>query len=136
MSLRSQSVSPGVLLGPVLLFRLPAANMASADADQTFTKIGSFTTYVITDVVAARATGAFNTLCLGGIYTAAAKGGSALIAAAQAWSALTGANTIVKATLAAILATGSYTATPILNLSTANGAALTADMRIYGYVVD
>lgn len=121
--------------GPRMLFRLSAADMA-IDTDQSFVKNGNFTTYVISEVVVQRVSGALGVACLGGIYTAASKGGVALIAAAQSYAALTGANTIVKDTLAAVLATGSYTATPILSLSTANTGALVADHQVFGYVLD
>lgn len=120
---------------PQPLFVLRGADMQST-ADQVFTKLGSFTNYVVSEVVAKRKSGGASVACLGGIYNAAAKGGDALIAAAQSWVALTVAGKIVKATLAAVLGSDLQTATPILSLSTGSTAAATADVFIYGYVVD
>lgn len=133
--LRHGGIDPLLLAGPKLLFRLTGANMA-VTTDQQFTKIGNFTNYAISEVVSMWKSGAFNTLCAGGIYTAASKGGTTLIASTQTYAALTGTGTAVKDTLAALLATTYQTATPYLSLTTANGAALTADVFIYGYVLD
>lgn len=117
------------------LFVLRNADMQST-SDQAFTKMFGFTNYVITSVVAKRVSGGTSVACAGGIYTAAAKGGSQLIGVAQSWVALTGAGKIVLATLAALLGTDFQTATPILSLTTGSTAAATADVFIYGYVVD
>ena len=118
-----------------LLFKINAADMQST-ADQIFTKIFSGTTYVITNVVARRASGGTSVACVGGIYTAASKGGTPLIAAIQSWVALTGAAKMVLATLAAVLGTDTQTATPYLSLTTGSTAAATADIFIYGVVLD
>lgn len=104
--------------------------------DQALTKVGSFTNYVITSVIAVRKTGGATVACLGGIYTAAAKGGTPLIAATQSWVLLSGAGKQVQATLAAVLSTDVQTATPVLALSTGSTAAVTADLFIFGVVVD
>lgn len=122
-------------LGEKPLFILRSADM-QLTTDQAFTKQGAFTNYVIQRVVAVRKTGGTSVACLGGIYTAASKGGSALIAAAQSWVSLTGAGKILAATLAALLGTDFQTATPILSLSTGSTAAATADIFIYGDIVD
>src|SRR6185369_15597824 len=84
------------------LFKLTGANM-QLTTDQAFAKIGTFTNYVIQAVIAKQASGGTSVACAGGIYTAASKGGSALIAAAQSWVTLTGAGKIVNATLGAVL---------------------------------
>ncbi len=118
-----------------ILFSLSGANL-QLTTDQAFSKNGSFTTYVITAVIARRASGAVVTSCLGGIYTAATKGGTPLVAATQSWANLTGANKIVEATLAAVNATDAQTATPILSLTTGSTGACTADFTIYGYALD
>ena len=117
------------------LFVLRNADM-TLTTDQTFSKIGTFTNYVVTGVSATRKTGAFGVACLGGIYTGAAKSGSALLAAAQAWSNLTGGGTAQTATLANILQSVSANVTPILSLTTGNTGALTADLFISGVIVD
>ena len=130
------STSGGAPIGdPQLLFVLRGANMQSV-ADQSFTKVGAFTTYVITKALARRVSGGTSVACAGGIYSAAAKAGSQLIGVAQSWVALTGADKIVDATLPALLGTDAQTATPILSLTTGSTAAATADLFIYGTVVD
>ena len=118
-----------------LLFVLRGADMQST-ADQALTKTGAFTDYVITKVIAKRISGGTSVACAGGIYTAASKAGSQLIGVAQSWVALTGAGKIVDATLAALLATDAQSATPILSLTTGSTAAATADILIWGVVVD
>ena len=117
------------------LFVLRGADM-TLTTDQVFTKLCGFTNYVVTNIVGVRKTGAFGTACLGGVYTAASKGGSALLAATQIWAALTGAGTAQAATLANILQTVAASATPILSLTTGNTGALTADIFIQGIVTD
>lgn len=84
------------------------------------------------------------TTAAGGFYTAASKGGVAVVAAAQAYSSLTNhtANTTGNAMLATIATAGNTTmfngyqqSSPIntlyLSLTTAQGAAATADVRVY-----
>lgn len=138
----SLTVSNGILQAAVqpastqqLLFVLRSADM-TLTTDQAFTKVFSGTNYQITSVSALRKTGAFGVACAGGIYTSAAKGGSALVAAVQSWAGLTGAGKIVSAALAALIATDVQTATPILSLTTGNTGALTADIFIYGVILD
>lgn len=128
-----------------LLFVLASADMG-VTTDQTFTKLMVGTNYVITGVIFRRTSGAFNTACAGGIYTSAAKGGTALVAAAQSYANLTGANKLVlvntvtnSANFAAANTTDAQTATPILSLTTANTGGtgtLVATVGIYGFVVD
>jgi hypothetical protein len=114
------------------LFQLLGANMQSA-ADQAMTQLFSGSIWVPTLITFTWASGAFNTACAGGIYTAAAKGGTAIVAAGQSYAALTGANTALAA---AIAAAGPFANTvPILSLTTANGAALTANVVIWGNVL-
>lgn len=119
--------------GPLWILR--SANM-QATGDQTPVPCGAFTNWIITGVVAKWISGAFNTACLGGVYTAASKGGTPLVAATQTWAGLTGAATIVTATMAAATQTIVLSAAPILGLTTGNAAALVADIYFYGYVVD
>jgi len=74
------------------------------------------------------------TTAAGGFYTAAAKGGTALVAAGQAYSALTAANLAMECTLNAA-ADWWAAGTPVyLSLATAQGAAATADVYVYGDV--
>lgn len=117
------------------LFVLRAADMQST-ADQAFTKTFTGTNYVVTKVLAVRASGGASVACAGGVYPAASKAGTALVGVAQSWVALTGAGKIVDATLAAVIGTDVQTATPILSLTTGSTAAATADLFIFGNVVD
>lgn len=117
------------------LFSLTGANLQST-ADQSFTKAGSFTTYIISKIIARQASGAVTVACAGGIYTSAAKGGTPLIAAVQVWTNITGSGKIVDATLPAVIGTDAQTATPILSLTTGSTGAATADFIIFGYALD
>lgn len=118
-----------------LLFVKRGADM-TLTTDQAFTKVFAGSAYVVQSVACKRVTGAFGVVCAGGIYTGAGKTGDALVAAAQSWATLTGANTMTLATVAAIGTTAVETATPILALTTGNTGALTADFFIFGYCVD
>lgn len=110
-----------------VLFSLSAANMNST-ADQAFTKAWSFTNFIITRV---RVVGGSTSLTTaqGGLYTSAGKAGSAIIAAAQAYTALTGAGKGMDATLALL---DQISAAPILSLTTAQGTAGTAAFYVIG----
>lgn len=74
------------------------------------------------------------TTAVGGFYTGASKGGSALVANTQVYSSLTAALLALDATLALpnlVLAA----ATPLfLSLTTPEGTAATADIQVYGDV--
>jgi hypothetical protein len=77
------------------------------------------------------------TTAVGGVYSAASKGGVAVVANSQAYSSLTtnAANTTGNAMLATLAAAGTTTAftaptTLYLSLTTAQGAAATADVRV------
>lgn len=131
-----RSTSTGLQLGvPVRTY--PAAKITAADftltTDQPFVWLTAVPTlYAIRRVIARRASGAFSIACLGGVYDTAAKGGNALVAAAQSWANLTGAGKIVDATLAAVIGTSIITSSTIfLSLSTGSSAALTADVYLF-----
>jgi len=74
------------------------------------------------------------TTAVGGIYPAINKGGTALVANTQVYSALTAAGLALDLTIAAVPGTTEYAATQGLwfQLTTAQGAAATADLFIYG----
>ena len=113
----------------IALFQLISANM-NITTDQAFTKLLSFTNFLITRIRALNSSGNLTTAA-GGIYTAAAKGGNAIVAAGQAYATLTGSTIGLDLTLAAVGA-GLQTATPILSLTTGQGSAMTCDMYIMG----
>lgn len=114
-----------------VLFQLVGADM-NTTADQVFTKLFDFTDYVPIRIIVMDAsvnlTGA-----VGGMYTAPAKGGVALVAASQAWGNL---NTNAKVMYPAISAAGmaKLDATPYLSLSTPLGSAGTCNFYVMGFV--
>jgi len=88
--------------------------------------------YVIRRIVVTNASGT-PTLAVGGIYTAASKGGSAVVAATQAFSGLTGGTVSLDLTIAAAGIGVALTAAQLfLSLTTAQGSAMTADLYIFG----
>lgn len=135
MVVRSGAASINIFNNNPVLFKLTDGNMQST-SDQQFSKIFSGTNYFISDIVARRKTGAFSVTCIGGIYTAASKGGQAIVSAIQTWNNLSGPEKMQIATLAGILGTEIRTETPYLSLTTGNLIALTADIYIYGMAVD
>jgi len=89
--------------------------------------------YVIRKVVVCNAS--INlTIAAGGVYTATSKGGFAVVAATQVYSALSAAARFVDLTLAAATDTRTE-ATLYLSLTTGQGAAATADIYIVGDVL-
>lgn len=120
----------GRLPGEMCLGGLVGANMNST-ADQSITI--SSASYVITAIIVTNASISLTTAA-GGIYTAASKGGTAVVAAGQVYSALTAATKQLALTLND---TDRRTVTAlILSLTTAQGSAATADIYIYGRPLD
>jgi len=73
------------------------------------------------------------TLAVGGVYPAASKGGTALVAAAQVYTALSSATILLSLTLAANIATTRYTVNTVyLSLTTGQGTAATCDFYLTG----
>lgn len=112
-----------------LLYFITTADM-NVTTDQAFTKVGTFTTWMPTVIRAVNASTSLTTAA-GGIYDTAAKGGTPLVAAAQAYAALTGATLGLDLTLAAY-GKGVRTNPPILALSTPQGGAATAGFYVFG----
>lgn len=114
-----------------LLFRATAANFNST-ADQALTKVGTFTQYVVSRIVVLNASISL-TAAVGGVYTAAAKAGVQVIAAAQTYNGLTsGVSTLTPP----LTNTDKRTEAGLfLSLTTPQGAAATADILVYGYAV-
>lgn len=123
-----------LVIAPVQqLFILPNANFAIT-ADQKFTRVFSGTTWDPLFITANVVSGAYNTACLGGIFTAPAKGGSAIVSVGQSYSSMTGVGTHQQLTVQATTTT--FTLDPYFSLSTANGAALFGDIFIWGVSYD
>jgi hypothetical protein len=80
------------------------------------------------------------TTAAGGVYTAASKGGTAVVASSQAYSSLSASTLFLDLTLST---TGSASTTVkssipnlYLSLTTAQGAAATADVYVYGDILE
>jgi hypothetical protein len=121
--------------GPTLIGRLVGANMNSTSDQAIPMLIAANQNFQVTAIVARNPSTSLTT-AVGGVYTAASKGGTAVVASSQVYSAATGATTVENTTLSAGGAAGSWAAgTPLyLSLSTAQGAAAAADIYVYGYV--
>lgn len=111
------------------LGKLSSANMNIA-TDQAIA-IGA-SSYAIKEIIVCNASTNLTT-AVGGVYTAASKGGSAVVANTQVYTALTGATKYVGLTLAALVGTDLRTdATLYLSLTLAQGGAATADVYVFG----
>ena len=91
--------------------------------------------YRITDIIAVNKTGGASVTCAGGIYDTASKGGNALVGVAQSLVTLAASVNVVPV-IAAIVATALLNTTPYLSLTTGSTATYTADVFIFGYLVD
>ena len=125
------TISGGVLTAtnPYFEVKLAGANF-NTTADQAIT--GFPAKYMITGVYATNASGSVTT-AVGGIYTAASKGGSQVIYSGQSYSALTTSSALLGLTFATGALQTAYTAgTLYLSLTTPQGAAMTADVYVMG----
>lgn len=114
-----------------LLGSLTAANFNST-ADQAITIQTGVTRYIIRRIIVDNASINLTTAA-GGFYTNAAKAGTVIVAAAQVYSALTASTKFKDLTLEAVIATDVLTATTIyLSLTTGQGAAVTANVWVFG----
>ena len=119
---------------------LKGANF-NVTTDQAITiRTPSGVKYLVTDILVTNASTALTT-AQGGVYTAASKGGAALVGAAQAYTNATGTtgsgtaavSGVQAATLAAAAQNNTYAATTLyLSLTTAQGATATADVYVFG----
>lgn len=135
MALVVPTQSPGV---ERVLFKLIGANF-NVTTDQQFVPIGGapINNYFITRIRAAldpASTTTNLTTAAGGIYTAASKGGSAIVASGQAYTTLAALATGLDLTIAAAGAQP-LTTTPYLSLTTGQGAAATVNLYIMGFIV-
>lgn len=119
----------------VLLGRLIGANMNSGSADQPFVMTNQSNLVPFRPVtISCKNASVSLTTAAGGIYTAAAQGGTAVVASGQVYTGLTAASLILDLTIATtpaktVLNPGTAF---FLNLTTAQGAAATADFFIWG----
>lgn len=124
---------PSGLTAPVdvLLWSLIGANM-NTTADQALAKAFTFTNHIIDRILITNASLSLS-LAVGGFYTAASKGGVAIVANTQVFSALTSNVKTLTATLGNTdlrVNTSCY-----LSLTTAQGSAATVDIYIFGWAL-
>lgn len=111
-----------------LLGSLTGANM-NTTADQAITI--NTAKYIVQRITVTNCSASL-TLAIGGVYTAASKGGTAIVAATQAYTAITASTKYLGLTLQN-LATDVLTAgTLYLSLTTAQGGAATCDLYVIG----
>lgn len=114
-----------------VLGSLRGVNMNST-ADQGIIIPAAVTKWVPTGILATNCTGTL-TLAAGGVYPAASKAGTPLVAAAQSYSALTSTTLILPMTLAAGIATTAYTINTVyFSLTTASSGTATCDIYLLG----
>lgn len=114
-----------------LLGSLTGANF-NITTDQAITIQSGITRYVIRRIMVEAASISLTTAA-GGLYTNAAKAGTIIVAAGQVYTALTTSAKWVDLTLTAVIGTDVLTATTVyLSLTTAQGAAATANVWLFG----
>lgn len=122
-------VGTGMLLG-----RIIGANMnVSTDQPFVLTNWAALNSFRITKITAKNASTSLTTAA-GGVYTAASKGGTAIVAAGQVYTSLSAATIALDLTLAAGTTVYAKGGAPILSLTTPQGAAVTADLYLFGDV--
>lgn len=115
----------------VLLGKIIGANMNST-SDQLI-NIASASKYVVRNILVTNASLSLST-AVGGVYNAASKGGNAIVAASQAYSALTSAAKFIDLTIA-ITDTTQTSSALYLSLTTGQGVAATADVYVFGDIL-
>jgi Tfp pilus assembly protein PilV len=115
-----------------LIGRLIGANM-NATTDQAIPLfVPATAAYKVAKITVTNASANLTT-AVGGFYTATSKGGVALVANTQVYTALSTAGKSLDVTLAAAAAITNAAATPLyLSLTTAQGTAATADVYVFG----
>jgi hypothetical protein len=121
--------------GPNLLGSFVGLNM-NITTDQNLALTVPSNAYYFLKYVVGRNASTSLTTAAGGIYTAASKGGTAVVAATQAYSALTGSTLSVALTIVAAQLLVVQTANPLVfSLTTGQGSAATMDLLVYGDVI-
>lgn len=124
--------------GGILLGKLIAANM-NVTTDQQITMFSNPSKFVLRRIVVTNASTSLSTAA-GGIYTAVSKGGTAVVAASQAYSTLTTSALFLDLTLntagSANITVKSSVPNLYLSLTTAQGGAATADVYVYGDILE
>lgn len=127
------TVPASAIAGQQCLAFLSGANLNST-ADQHLTVVALGANAVIRRIVAYTGAGTV-TLVAGGVYTAASKGGTAVVAAGQSWSTVS-SSVSLDLTVAAGVLTGPITLSNLyLSLTTAAGSAATCNIAVFGDVL-
>jgi hypothetical protein len=128
------NVIPQQMLGtPCLLFRRTSVDM-NVTTDQALTKMGEFSTFFVDTIRVVNASTSLTT-AVGGVYDTASKGGVAIVANSQAYSALTGSTLGLDLTIAAAGKALITTGNMFFALTTGQGSAATADIYVFGMVM-
>lgn len=121
-----------------LLFKKIGANM-NVTTDQTLDFLGGQLLglrYVIESIRVLNASTSLTTAA-GGVYNATSKpAGGIIVAAAQAYSALTASTLALDLTLSAFGKAVIEGAAPVFSLTTGQGGAATADILVFGRVLN
>ena len=124
--------------GGILLGKLIGANMNSTD-DQRIVMFSNPSKFILRRIVVTNASISLTTAA-GGVYTAASKGGTAVVASSQAYSSLSASTLFLDLTLntsgSASTTVKSSIPNLYLSLTTAQGAAATADVYVYGDILE
>jgi hypothetical protein len=131
----------GPLLGPseTKLAQLLGANFNTTN-DQQIAIPSTITKFQLTRIVVTNASLSLTT-AVGGFYPQPAKGGTALVANSQVYSSLTAASVLLNPTLTSYANTIALTAAILTSfsiyfaLTTAQGAAATADIFLFGVIL-
>ena len=124
--------------GGILLGKLIGADMNST-SDQRIVMFSNPSKFILRRIVATNASISLTTAA-GGVYTAASKGGTAVVASSQAYSSLSASTLFLDLTLntsgSASTTVKSSIPNLYLSLTTAQGAAATADVYVYGDILE
>lgn len=118
-----------------MIAKLVGANL-NVTTDQAMVMFGALK-YIIRRIVATNVSTDISLgSTAGGIYTAAAKGGTTVVGAGQLYTGLTAATKFIDLTLAAGVTSDTLAATQLyFSLTAANGSAATADIYVFGEVL-
>ena len=123
--------------GGILLGSLIGANF-NVTTDQQIVIFDNPAKYILRRIVATNASLSLSTAA-GGIYTAVSKGGTAVVAAGQTYSALTGSALFLDLTLntagSAHITVKSNVPNLYFSLTTAQGAPATGDIYVFGDIL-
>ena len=124
--------------GGILLGKLISADMNST-SDQRIVMFSNPSKFILRRIVVTNASISLTTAA-GGVYTAASKGGTAVVASSQAYSSLSASTLFLDLTLntsgSASTTVKSSIPNLYLSLTTAQGAAATADVYVYGDILE